>query len=112
MIRVPLNVGLTVTNTRGRDDGDFLDILTTLTILAGVKIERVGTLEAKTRLSELLDQVERGKRFQITRHGRPIAELSPVTPRGRKAKPGFAKGTFVYISPNFDDPLEDFADYT
>lgn len=33
--------------------------------------------EARTRFSELLDQVARGKRILITRHGRPAALLSP-----------------------------------
>jgi prevent-host-death family protein len=33
--------------------------------------------EAKTRLAELLDQVERGETILITRHGKPIARLIP-----------------------------------
>lgn len=35
----------------------------------------VGTYEAKTRLSELLDEVEKGETVVITRHGKPIARL-------------------------------------
>jgi prevent-host-death family protein len=38
----------------------------------------VGVLEAKNRLSELLDRVERGEAVTITRHGRPVADLTPV----------------------------------
>jgi prevent-host-death family protein len=38
----------------------------------------VTLVEAKTRLSELLDRVEAGEAVVITRHGRPIASLSPV----------------------------------
>ncbi len=38
----------------------------------------VGVLEAKNRLSELLDRVERGEAVTITRHGRPVAELTPL----------------------------------
>ena len=37
--------------------------------------------EAKARLSELLDDVERGETVVITRHGRPIARLEPETSR-------------------------------
>jgi prevent-host-death family protein len=37
----------------------------------------VGAFDAKTRLSELLDQVEAGQVVIITRHGEPIAKLSP-----------------------------------
>jgi prevent-host-death family protein len=37
----------------------------------------VGAYNAKTRLSELLDRVERGEQIVITRHGRPVARLVP-----------------------------------
>jgi prevent-host-death family protein len=37
----------------------------------------VGTFEAKTKFSELLDLVEAGEEIEITRHGKPIATLSP-----------------------------------
>ncbi len=39
----------------------------------------VGIFEAKTHLSQLLDQVEAGEKFVITRHGKPVARLVPVT---------------------------------
>ncbi len=38
----------------------------------------IGAYEAKTRLGELLDQVEAGESIVITRHGRPVAELRPT----------------------------------
>jgi prevent-host-death family protein len=37
----------------------------------------IGAFDAKTRLSELLRQVERGERFTITHRGRAIADLVP-----------------------------------
>ena len=37
----------------------------------------VGAYEAKTHLAALLDEVERGGRVTITRHGRPVAVLMP-----------------------------------
>ena len=40
----------------------------------------VGSFDAKTRLSELLERVSRGEEFTITRHGTPIARLVPVSP--------------------------------
>jgi prevent-host-death family protein len=43
--------------------------------------ETVGAYDAKTRLPELLGQVEAGASFVITRHGRPIARLLPIQPR-------------------------------
>jgi prevent-host-death family protein len=39
----------------------------------------VGVYEAKTHLTALLDRVEGGEQFTITKHGRPIARLIPVT---------------------------------
>jgi prevent-host-death family protein len=35
-------------------------------------------VEAKAHLSELLDKVEAGEGVVITRHGRPVAQLSSV----------------------------------
>lgn len=40
----------------------------------------VGAFEAKTKLSELLDAVERGEEVVITRRGQPVAKLTPVQP--------------------------------
>ena len=37
----------------------------------------IGAYDAKIRLSELLDRVERGEQIVITRHGKPIARLVP-----------------------------------
>ena len=41
-----------------------------------MKIE-IGAYEAKTKLPELLRQVQAGKRFTITNRGRAIADLIP-----------------------------------
>jgi prevent-host-death family protein len=48
--------------------------------------DEVGVYEAKTRLTALLDRVEHGEQFTITKHGRPIARLIPVarTDRDRR----------------------------
>ncbi len=40
----------------------------------------VGAFEAKTHLSQLLDEVARGERIAITRHGVPVALLVPARP--------------------------------
>lgn len=34
--------------------------------------------QAKTHLSHLLDQVEAGEEIVITRHGQPVARISPI----------------------------------
>jgi prevent-host-death family protein len=41
----------------------------------------IGAYDAKTHLPKLLERVQRGERFVITKHGRPVAELIPVTGR-------------------------------
>jgi prevent-host-death family protein len=43
-------------------------------------MKTVGAFQAKTQLSQLLDEVERGETVTITRHGAPVAVLSPVKP--------------------------------
>ena len=37
----------------------------------------VGTHEAKTHLSKLLERVAKGEKFTITKHGKPVARLVP-----------------------------------
>ncbi len=48
-------------------------------------MREIGAFEAKNKLSQLLDLVERGEEITITRHGKQIARLVP-------AKPGFNRG--------------------
>ena len=43
----------------------------------------VGAYEAKTHLSQLLDEVAKGETITITRHGTPVAVLAPP-PDGRR----------------------------
>ena len=38
----------------------------------------IGAYEAKTHLPALLQRVQRGEQFIITRHGRAIARLMPI----------------------------------
>jgi prevent-host-death family protein len=41
-------------------------------------MREVAVFEAKTKLSELLDDVERGEQVAITRRGVPVARLVPA----------------------------------
>ena len=38
-------------------------------------MREIGAFEAKNKLGQLLDQVQRGEEITITRHGRPVAKL-------------------------------------
>ncbi len=42
-------------------------------------MKTIGAFEAKTHLSALLEKVARGESFLITKRGKPVAALSPVT---------------------------------
>jgi len=46
-------------------------------------MKTVQASEAKARLLQLLDDVERGETVVITRHGRPVARLTPDAERRR-----------------------------
>ncbi len=48
--------------------------------MAAVQPKTVRAGEARTRFSELLDEVERGGEIVITCHGHPVARLVPVRP--------------------------------
>jgi len=42
--------------------------------------KHVGIFEAKTNLSALVEEVEKGGSVVITRHGKPVAKLVPAQP--------------------------------
>ncbi len=46
----------------------------------------IGVFDAKSRLSELLERVERGEDVVITRRGAPVARLSAMAARPSKEK--------------------------
>ncbi|HAZ60874.1 MAG TPA: prevent-host-death protein [Gammaproteobacteria bacterium] len=70
--------------------------------------------EAKAKLSELLDRVERGETVIIARRNKPVAELRPIAPTiEKKRRPiGLAKG-MGRVLPAFLDPMseEELADW-
>ena len=41
-------------------------------------MKEIGAIEAKTKLSTLLDLVEKGEEVVITRRGKPVARLVPA----------------------------------
>jgi prevent-host-death family protein len=56
--------------------------VTNFVVILEAAMVTVNLARAKARLSELLDQVEAGEEVNITRHGRPVAQLAPIA--GRK----------------------------
>jgi prevent-host-death family protein len=76
-----------------------------------MQTKEVGAFEAKTRLSELLEQVRKGAVFFITKRGHPIAELRPVTLPERRPRFGCDKGRVV-VRRNFDAPIPEMKKYS
>jgi prevent-host-death family protein len=62
---------------------------------------------AKTRLSQLIQQVEEGDEIIISRANKPIARLVAYREKARPRCLGEAKG-MVEIMPDFDQLPEDF----
>ena len=44
-------------------------------------MRQIQASEAKTRFLQLLDEVEQGNSFLITRHGKPVARITPEAER-------------------------------
>lgn len=63
--------------------------------------------QAKSNLPMLLNLAIQGEEIVITQDDKPIARISPIK---RPLKRGSAKGK-VWMSDDFDQPLEDFQEY-
>jgi len=66
-------------------------------------MKTVGLFDAKTRLSEIVRDAERGDPTIILRNGRPVAQIVPI-PQPGKREFGFDDG-LGYIADDFDAPL-------
>jgi prevent-host-death family protein len=67
---------------------------------------QVNIQEAKSNLSNLIDQAIVGEEVVISKLGKPVAKIVPLEKPTRNRKPGSAKGKLI-ISDNFDSPLPD-----
>jgi prevent-host-death family protein len=62
--------------------------------------------EAKTNLSKLIEQADRGEEIIIARGKQPVVRLVPVDPAPTKRPFGLYKGEFE-VGPEFFEPLPD-----
>ena len=63
--------------------------------------------EAKTHLSEYLDNIARGESILLCKRNKPIAEIRPIRAQRTEPRPvGLAKGLFS-VPPEFFEPLPD-----
>ncbi len=63
--------------------------------------------DAKARFSEVVQTAMLGETIIITKENRPVVRITAIKPAQRV--PGTGKG--VWMAPDFDAPLADFADY-
>lgn len=63
--------------------------------------------EAKTNLSELVRQVQKGETVIITsgREKKPVAKLEPIEPKKAPKRLGFMNTPGFVLPADFDDPL-------
>lgn len=68
---------------------------------------RVTIHEAKTNLSRLIEEVEKGGEVIISRRDKPVARLVPIATARPERKPGRMKGLFEIGDEIFDPLPED-----
>jgi prevent-host-death family protein len=65
----------------------------------------VSVAEARKRLPELIRAAENGERVVITRHGKPVAQISPPPAQKRRVQWG-AMHDRIRLLPGWDDPID------
>lgn len=65
--------------------------------------------EAKSQIESLLQSALEGEEVIITQNERPILKLIQLAQPAKRRRRGSAKGQ-IWMSPDFDEPLEDFKD--
>jgi len=69
--------------------------------------------EAQSRFKELVEKLTPGEEILVTENEQPIARIVGVEPaRTSRPAPGLGKGSILYMAPDFDDPMEEFKEYT
>lgn len=71
-------------------------------------MRRVNVHEAKSQLSKLLEEVERGERVVIARAGEPVAMMIPYKVAVRRRRLGLFEGQ-AKMSADFDELPSDIA---
>lgn len=69
--------------------------------------------EAQATLPDLIHRLAAGDEVLITEDDQPVAKLvstPPAVPR-KVRQLGTMAGTVLYMAPDFDAPLDDFAEY-
>ncbi len=78
--------------------------------MASRRVTVVNVAEAKARFSEFVRRASSGEEIVIARDHKPVARLTAI-PAPARRRPGSGRGVFGPMAPDFDAPLEDFAEY-
>jgi antitoxin (DNA-binding transcriptional repressor) of toxin-antitoxin stability system len=61
----------------------------------------------------VIDNLALGQEVVITDNEQPVAKLVGERPgRPRRPAAGAGKGSILYMAPDFDEPMEEFKEYT
>jgi prevent-host-death family protein len=66
--------------------------------------------EAKTKLSELVNEARKGTQVVLMNRGKPVAMIVPIPRQPRLRNLGFLKGK-LKLRPGWDKPIADFENY-
>ena len=69
-------------------------------------MDAVNIYEAKTRLSQLVDQAASGEDVVVSRNGKPLVRITRLVEPKRRIKFGLLKGRLT-VPAHFDAPLPD-----
>lgn len=72
---------------------------------------QVNIYEAKNNFSKLVKRVVDGEEVIIAKNNKPLVKLIALEEKKVRRKIGTAKGQ-IWISGDFDEPLEDFKNYS
>ncbi len=69
---------------------------------------RVSVAEAKNKLTQLIQAVEKGERVTVCRHGKPVVDIVPTGTAERKKRTfGGFKDTIIVRDPDWNRPQND-----
>ncbi len=66
--------------------------------------------KAKAQIASLLQTALDGEEVVITQNDQPVVKLVPISNAKPRRQSGSARG-LITMSDDFDEPLEDFAEY-
>ena len=73
-------------------------------------MQQINVDEAKSNLPDLIDAAVNGEEIVIAKDDQHIVKLVPISRAKPRPQFGSAKG-LISMSDDFDEPLEDFAEY-